>query len=137
LVVPTGPLPPNPADVVNAPRMGEIIEQLKTRADIVLIDTPPMVFSDAQIVSGWSDGVLLVTHAGRTRANDLRDVVSALDQVGANLVGVVVNRVNFGRAEYRRREYYTTYYNADPETSNLVDMPQPPKKRRWFGLSKG
>ncbi len=138
LVVPTGPLPPNPADVLNSPRMGEIINQLKARADIVLIDTPPLVFSDAQIVSGWSDGTMLVTQAGRTRSNDLREVTLALEQVGANIIGVVVNRVNFGRAEYRRREYYTTYYNADYDTANSAALAeQQTPKRRWFGLSRG
>ncbi len=137
LVVPTGPLPPNPADVLNSPRMGEIINQLKARADIVLIDTPPLVFSDAQIVSGWTDGAMLVTQAGRTRSNDLREVTTALEQVGANIIGVVVNRVNFGRAEYRRREYYTTYYNADYETANSGPLPPTTGKRKWFGLSRG
>lgn len=137
LMVPTGPLPPNPADVLNSRRMGEIVKGLSSRADIVLIDTPPMVFSDAQIVSGMTDGCLVVTQAGRTRSTDLRDVVQALEQTGANIIGIVINRVNFGRAEYRRREYYTTYYNADPETTNLggFTLPPPPK-RRWFGLSR-
>lgn len=136
LVVPTGPLPPNPADVLNSLRMGEIIKQLASRADIVLIDTPPLVFSDAQIVSGIVDGCLVVTQAGRTRSNDLRDVVQALEQTGANIVGIVVNRINFGRAEYRRREYYTTYYNADPETANLGGFGStPPPKKRWFSQS--
>jgi non-specific protein-tyrosine kinase len=133
LVVPTGPLPPNPADVLNSPRMGEIIKGLAARADIVLIDTPPLVFSDAQIVSGMVDGCLVVTQAGQTRSTDLRDVVQALDQTGANIVGIVINRINFGRAEYRRREYYTTYYNADPETANLGGFSMvPPPKKRWF-----
>ena len=136
LIVPTGPLPPNPADVLNSPRMGEIINQLKSRADIVLIDTPPLVFSDAQIVSGWTDASLLVTQAGRTRSNDLREVAKSLDQVGAHILGVVINRINFGRAEYRRREYYTTYYNADPDTPNLGGMPPMPAKKKWFGLSR-
>jgi capsular exopolysaccharide synthesis family protein len=136
LVVPTGPLPPNPSDVLNSPRMGEIINQLKSRADVVLVDTPPMVFSDAQIVSGWTDGCLLITQAGRTRTNDLRDVVQALEQTGSNIIGVVVNRINFGRAEYRRREYYTTYYNADPETASLGGAAIAPPKKKWFGASK-
>lgn len=136
LVVPTGPLPPNPADVLNSPRMGEIINQLKARCDIVLIDTPPLVFSDAQIVSGWTDASLLVTQAGRTRSSDLREVTKSLEQVGSYILGVVINRINFGRAEYRRREYYTTYYNADPDTANIGGMPVMPQKRKWFGLSK-
>jgi len=136
LVVPTGPLPPNPADVLNSPRMGEIINQLKTQADIVLIDTPPLVFSDAQIVSGWTDGCLLVTQAGKTRSTDLRHVVQSLEQTGTNIVGVVINRINFGRAEYRRREYYTTYYNVDPDTANLGGVPVMPAKKKWFGLSR-
>lgn len=137
LVVPTGPLPPNPSDVLNSPRMGEIIKGLAARADIVLIDTPPMVFSDAQIVAGLVDGCLVVTQAGRTRSTDLRDVVQTLEQTGANIVGIVVNRINFGRAEYRRREYYTTYYNADPETANLGGSSMtPPPRKRWFSLSR-
>lgn len=137
LVVPTGPLPPNPSDVLNSPRMGEIIRELAARADIVLIDTPPLVFSDAHIVSGLVDGCLVVTRAGSTRSTDLRDVVQALEQTGSNIVGIIINRINFGRAEYRRQEYYTTYYNADPETGNLGGLGMaPPPKRRWFSLSR-
>jgi non-specific protein-tyrosine kinase len=138
VVVPSGPLPPNPADVLNSPRMGEIIKQLEARADIVIIDTPPMVFSDAQILSGLVDGCLVVAQAGKTRSGDLRDTVQALNQIGASIVGIIVNRVNFGRAEYRRYEYYTTYYNVDPDTSPMAgDAPGPVAKRRFGWLPLG
>jgi polysaccharide biosynthesis transport protein len=139
LVVPTGPLPPNPADVLNSPRMGEIIRQLEARADIVLIDTPPMVFSDAQIVSGLVDGCLVVAQAGKTRASELRSTVEGLNQIGSSIYGIIVNRVNFGRAEYRRYEYYTTYYNVDPETTPLVGGafgPLTRKRLSWFPIRR-
>ncbi len=138
VIVPSGPLPPNPADVLNSPRMGEIIKQLAARADIVIVDTPPMVFSDAQILSGMVDGCLLVAQAGKTRSGDFRDTVQALNQIGASLIGIVVNKVNFGRAEYRRYEYYTTYYNVDPDTSPMLgDAPIPAAKRRFAWLPPG
>ena len=139
VVVPSGPLPPNPADVLNSPRMGEIIKQLEARADIVIIDTPPMVFSDAQILSGLVDGCLVVAQAGKTRSGDLKDAVQSLNTIGSSIVGIIVNRVNFGRAEYRRYEYYTTYYNVDPDTSPLVGgAPAPVSKRRlgWLPLGR-
>jgi non-specific protein-tyrosine kinase len=109
-VLTTGPLPPNPSDVLNSPRMREVISQITEVADVVLIDAPPMAVSDALIIASLVDGVLLVTTGGRTRANELTNVVEALSRSGTNLTGVVVNRARLQSESYY---YYQSYYTED------------------------
>jgi tyrosine-protein kinase len=104
----TGPLPPNPSELLGSQRMAALIERLKEEADVVLFDSPPsLAVTDASVLATQTDGVLIVTDAGRTRRNPARESSERLRQVGANLVGVALNRMRSGRAGY----YY--YYYSD------------------------
>ncbi len=88
----SGPLPPRPADLLGSRRMGALIERLRTEADIVLFDTPPVVaVTDAAVLAPRVDGVLLVLHAGQTRRDRAREARQILEKVKANIVGVVLN----------------------------------------------
>lgn len=109
----TGPLPPNPPDLLNSARMREIVEQLEQSADIVLIDTPPMAVSDPLIVAGLADAVLLVTLGGRTRSKELTRVIQDLQRSGTPLLGVILNRVDLRGESYY---YYQAYYDSDTDT---------------------
>jgi len=114
-VLTTGPLPPNPADVLNSKRMKDVIEQLEAAADVILIDAPPMAVSDALIIASLVDGVMLVTSGGRTRSAELVSVVDALGRSGTKLTGVLINRVKLqGESYYYYQSYYTS--DADPPT---------------------
>lgn len=113
-VLTTGPLPPNPSDVLNSPRMRDVIAQLEESADVVLIDAPPMAVSDALIVASLVDGVMLVTTGGRTRANELTSVVEALARSGTTLTGVVINRASMEGESYY---YYQSYYSTDSDAA--------------------
>ncbi|HUY99034.1 MAG TPA: polysaccharide biosynthesis tyrosine autokinase [Thermomicrobiaceae bacterium] len=110
-VLPAGPLPPNPPDVLNAPRMRRIAEQLEEEADIVLFDAPPMAVSDALILGGIVDSLLLVVTHGRTRSSELQHAVQELAQTGTPLIGVVINQVELERAG-SYYAYYRAYYEA-------------------------
>lgn len=114
-ILPAGPLPPNPPDVLNAPRAREVLAKLEEMADIVLFDAPPMAVSDALILGGITDGVLLVTQQGQTRSSELVRAVRELTQSGLHLLGVVVNRVTIERGSHYHA-YYQSYYQSDPET---------------------
>lgn len=86
----SGPLPPNPAELLGSLRMRRLLEALETHADIVLMDTPPAsVLANAAVLSLQSDGVLLVLSAGSTTYDVGQRTVAALQQVQAHVVGAV------------------------------------------------
>jgi capsular exopolysaccharide synthesis family protein len=107
LVLPSGPLPPNPAELMSSSRMGQIIEMLKKHAEIVLFDSPPLLgVADASALAPRLDGAVLVVDSGRTRAGVLTHAVEVLGRAQATLWGVVLNKL-----KTRRGEGYYYYYN--------------------------
>lgn len=96
-VLTSGPLPPNPADLMGSRRMEEVIAALAEQADQVLFDTPPVVaVTDAAVLATKVDGVLLVISAGKTRREYARTAVQRLEQINARLVGTVLTNVQMG-----------------------------------------
>ena len=102
LLMPCGPLPPNPAELLSSPRMRQIIELLKKQADFVIFDSPPILgVADSSALAPRLDGTILVVESGRTRRSTLLSTVQALRQVNATLWGVVLNKVaGAGSDEY-------------------------------------
>jgi capsular exopolysaccharide synthesis family protein len=106
-VLTSGPLPPNPAELLGSARMKELLVELTAVADTVVLDSPPATaFSDAAILSTQSDGVLLVLDSGHTRREIARRSLEALGRVNARVVGVLLNRMPTRGAGY----YYYYYY---------------------------
>ena len=103
----SGPLPPNPAELLASDHMHALIESLAGRADMVVFDTPPvMALADAAVLASQVDGVLLVVRAGQTRRDMAHQAVLALRQAHARVVGALLNRV-----APRSGGYYYYYYN--------------------------
>jgi non-specific protein-tyrosine kinase len=95
----SGPLPPRPADILGSRRMGEILHSLRDIADVIIIDTPPVLaVSDTVVLAPRVDGVLLVMQAGRTRREHARQARTVLDKAKANIVGVVLNGAELTQA---------------------------------------
>jgi protein-tyrosine kinase len=93
-ILTSGPLPPNPAEVMGSRRMEEIIAALTERADQVLFDTPPVVaVTDAAVLATKVDGVVLVVSAGHTRRDHARTAIQRLQQINARIVGAVLTNV--------------------------------------------
>jgi non-specific protein-tyrosine kinase len=87
----SGPLPPSPSDLLGSRRMDAVLAALKERAEVVLLDSPPVVaVSDAAILATKVDGVLLVVSAGQTRREGVQAARAKLDKVNANLLGAVL-----------------------------------------------
>ena len=108
----TGELPPNPAELVGSSRMKALIKALATRFDFVIIDTPPILaVTDAVVLATRVDTVLLVTRAGSTRQSQLKHAVLRLQEVNANMSGVILNRINKQSGEYYH--YYKNYYPTE------------------------
>jgi len=96
-VLTSGPLPPNPAELMGSRRMEEVITTLAEQADQVFFDTPPVVaVTDAAVLATKVDGVLLVINAGKTRREYARTAVQRLQQINARLVGTVLTNVQMG-----------------------------------------
>ncbi len=112
-VLTSGPLPPNPAELLGSARARELIAQLLERADVLVFDSPPIVaLADAAILSTQTDGVLLVLDAASTRRDVARRAVEALRRVNARVLGVVLNRMPI-----KGEGYYYYYYQSDAQES--------------------
>jgi capsular exopolysaccharide synthesis family protein len=91
-ILPTGPLPPNPADLLSSQRMNSVIGVLKARANYVLFDSPPVLAAtDAALLGSKLDGVLLVVRAGHTRREQAARARQALERVHVRILGAVLS----------------------------------------------
>jgi capsular exopolysaccharide synthesis family protein len=98
----SGPLPPNPSELVGSHRMSEIIAGLSKGADMVLFDAPPILaVTDAAVLASRVDGVLLVIRAGGTKRDHAQKAKALLDKVNARLVGAVLNNARVDTSYYR------------------------------------
>ena len=105
--IPTGPIPPNPADLLSSRRLTELIAELRTRYKFVVIDSPPiMAATDAVILSVLVDGVLLVVRSGETPKEAFTRTRDLLAGVKCHMLGVVLNAVDASSPDY----YYSYRY---------------------------
>lgn len=96
-LLPSGPRPPNPADLLGSRRMERVIAALKAQADIVVFDAPPIAaVTDAVILSAKSDGVLLVASAGQTRQEHIRQAKELLERAHVRIIGAVLDKAPRG-----------------------------------------
>lgn len=101
-VIASGPTPPNPSELLQSQAMHDLLDELRARADIVLIDSPPLLpVTDAAILASLSDGAILVTRYSHTKTDQVRRAVATLEQVGGKVLGSVLTMTPFkGRAAY-------------------------------------
>ncbi|MGB0292173.1 MAG: GumC family protein [Luteolibacter sp.] len=107
--MPSGILPADAAGILNTRRMSELIQDVKLRFDLVLVDSPPILgVSDASVLASEVDLSMLVVQHGKLPRNMLMRVKTKLENVGGNLIGVVLNNVDVrSDSQY---QYYTSYY---------------------------
>jgi polysaccharide biosynthesis transport protein len=110
-LLPAGILPLNPTELMGSKMMEVVQSNLKKMADIVIIDSPPLILADSLILSKKVDGVLLVVRFGRTRKKSLQAVKKLVAQSGTKIFGIVINQSNQGDSYY-----YNHYYSADQGT---------------------
>jgi polysaccharide biosynthesis transport protein len=99
-VITAGLPPANPSDLLASKKMANILSRLEEVADTVIIDGPPSIVSDAAVLASKVDGVLLVIRPGQTREEVARAVLEQMTRVGANVIGVALNRIPRRGAEY-------------------------------------
>jgi capsular exopolysaccharide synthesis family protein len=120
LVLPSGPVPPNPAELIGSQGMQRMLEELRKLCDFVIVDTPPLLaVSDGVSLATRFDGVIMVARARTTARGAMVHARELLDQVGANVVGGVLNDFDASRARYYSH-YHGSYYES-----------YQPKHERW------
>lgn len=109
-LVPSGPLPPYPAELLGSERMRQIIAQLSAAADYVIFDSPPILaVTDSVLLSQLSSATLLVVETGKTRTQALLQAIKQIVAVDGHIAGIVLNKVQRRRGSY----YYYNYSNAN------------------------
>jgi len=108
-IIPSGPHPPNPAELLNSKRMRDLLTKIKDRFDTIIIDTPPVLaVIDPVIVSSLADCTVFVVQAGKTTRRALAKAVDEVRKAKAEIIGVVFNEVKLGR-QGRNAPYYHYY----------------------------
>lgn len=117
-VLPVGPLPPNPAELLGSTRMRQMIELLSSNFDYVIVDSPPIAsFADGLILSSMVEGVIMVVKAGVTPREMAQRTRMNLHAVGAKVLGVVVNHAKLQPHDYYYySSYYGSYYTQEDES---------------------
>ncbi len=136
--IPTGPLPPNPADLLSSNKLAEAIAELRTKFKFVVIDSPPvMAATDAVILSVQTDGVLLVVRSGETPKEAFTRTRDLLVSVKCHILGVVLNAVDSSAPDYYYSyRYYPYSYGYGPQEAadpahdrDEPELPQPVRER--------
>jgi len=106
-VLTAGPIPPNPAEILQSERFKSIVQDLLSRYDRVIFDSPPVLaVTDAAVLAQLVDGVVVVSRSFRTHRSATRQAARILLDVKAHVIGVVLNAVDFSRDDYRDYHYY-------------------------------
>ncbi len=113
-LLPSGMTPPNPAELLSSQRMRHLLEALYTAADVVILDTPPLlVVTDAAVLASYVREVVLVVNAKRTQRSTLARAVEALHKIDAHVCGVIVNELSRSARGYAYYgDYYANSYNG-------------------------
>lgn len=121
-VMTSGPIPPNPSELIQSERMHKFLNEVKELFDIILIDTPPVgSVTDAAVLSPMIDGILLVAASGQVKIDEIVRSKELLEKVNANILGVVLNKLD--KNAQGNYYYYYYYYYGENDTA-------PTKKKR-------
>jgi capsular exopolysaccharide synthesis family protein len=129
-VLTSGPIPPNPSELLGRPRMREILRKLRDRYDQIIVDTPPIgAVTDAAVLATMVDGVILVVHAGKTRRQIVSRGIEQLRYINAPIIGVILNNLKLGRGRYYPGYYHYYYYYTSHYGAEDGDSKKKPDKK--------
>ena len=123
-LLPSGPPVQEPSHLLSSERVTFLLQELRDEADLIILDCPPVLpVADTLLLASKVDGVLLVAESGRTRADALRAACAHLDQVGANIVGTVLNRSNDATTSaYGKYPVVDRTHGVHPALAEIVDL---------------
>lgn len=111
-LLPSGPIPPNPAELIGSQQMANLLRVMSDEFTHVVVDSPPIAsFTDGVLVASMVDGVILVVHSGKSSRQVVSRSRQLLHDIGAKVFGVVLNNVNLRSQD--NYYYYQTYYHGD------------------------
>lgn len=109
-ILTSGPIQPNPSELLGSHKMAEVIAWARDHYDYVLVDLPPILaVADAAVIGNMVDGVLMVVASGSMTPNEAMDAKKRLQQAGVTILGVILNKM----PQQRRYGYYQYYYHDD------------------------
>jgi capsular exopolysaccharide synthesis family protein len=107
-----GLTPPNPSELLHSRRMDSLLDDLKARSDLIVVDAPPVLaVTDASVLASKADGVILVINLARSDRNAAKRAVGALRAVNARILGTVITGLEPARKRYGYNHYYDRYYH--------------------------
>lgn len=110
-VVTSGPVPPNPAELLGSAKMQELLKEAEAEYDYVFLDMPPiLVVTDAAVLGSQTDGVILVVGSGDISPDEGRQAKALLEKAHVNLLGVILNKVP---QQHQGNYYYYYYYDEN------------------------
>lgn len=131
-IITSGPLPPNPSEILGSQKMMELLQQLEKMSDVIILDTPPVLpVTDAIVLSKRVDGVIVVTKAKYTRRDSLKQALERLNQIGANILGGILNGTSDKLSENLSYHYS---YTSQGGPSGPSSSEQAPLRRWWQRL---
>ncbi len=111
-ILTSGPIPPNPAELIGSEQMATLLKRLQKHYTHVVIDSPPITsFTDGVLIASMVDGVILVVHSGKSSRQVVKRSKQLLQDVGSRILGVVLNNVNLRSQD--NYHYYQTYYHRN------------------------
>ena len=107
----SGLTPPNPSELLHSKRMDSLLDDLKSRSDLIIVDAPPVLaVTDASVLASKADGVIVVMNMQMSDKNASKRAIDALRAVNARILGTVITGLEPARNHYGRRNYYDRYY---------------------------
>jgi Mrp family chromosome partitioning ATPase len=113
-LLPSGGVPPNPAELLSSERAGKLFARLRLMADMVIIDAPPLVVVDPVLLGGLADGMVVVASVGDTERDAARHARETLESSGERVLGVILNRVTPSTGSYGYAYGYEPHAPAEP-----------------------
>ncbi|HQU83159.1 MAG TPA: polysaccharide biosynthesis tyrosine autokinase [Pyrinomonadaceae bacterium] len=111
-LLPSGPVPPNPAELIGSEQMSNFLKKMQNNFTHVVVDSPPIAsFTDGVLIASMVDGVILVVNAGKSSKQVIRRSKQLLSEIGAKIFGVVLNNVNLRSQD--NYYYYQSYYHSN------------------------
>lgn len=118
-ILSSGPIPPNPSELAGSTKMRTFLDSLKDIYDYIIIDTPPVgVVTDAALIGSYTDGTVLVVSSGNVEIEAAKRSKALLQNVNANILGVVLNKIPTKEGGYYKYYYYYSYYHEDEDVDN-------------------
>ena len=120
-IIPSGPVPPNPSEMLGSQNMTHFIQNVRDRYELIILDSPPITaVTDTVILSRLVDGVLIVIRAGETHREIIKNGIGLLKAANARILGAILNGVEMGRDSYYYYQYYYYYYGEDGDRHKKV-----------------